>query len=80
MRAAKHSNVKAVIVNQQKEYMDLLFVVRADLWQGEDAAFDVLKTLAKDYPKVKYEFLVLPESLYSDTFVWAESAKLLYKH
>jgi len=77
--AGKYDNIAVVQANDQGHYLDFLFVVQGDLWLGENAAFKVLNALAEQYPKVKYDFLVLPERLYTSTFHWGENSRPVYK-
>lgn len=77
--AQQHPSILVVEASERTDAIDLLFVVRGDLWQGEDAAFSILGDLYARFPDRKFDFMVLPEERYGSDFKWGESSQLIYR-
>ena len=77
--AQQHPSILVVEASERADAIDLLFVVRGDLWQGEDAAFSILSDLYPRFPDLKFDFMVLPEERYGAGFNWGESSRAIYK-
>ena len=77
--AQQHPSIMAVEASERTAAIDLLFVVRGDLWQGEDAAFSMLSDLYARLPDRKFDFMALPQARYATGFKWGESSRSIYQ-
>ena len=71
--------IGTVVADYRESVIDLLFVVDGDLYQGETAALNVLRSVQDAMPTTEFDVMIMPRDAYSEGLTWGETDDPVYK-
>ncbi len=76
--ADKLSSVVTVKADCRNDAIDLLFVVKGDLFEAEREVVGLMRQLRKAFPERYFDVMVLPIDRYTSSFHWGSSPRTLF--